>query len=93
MSGAAYLRQIGSSKPRDRMARRRLLGLTVHDDGVNAWRMARYDAAPELAGAFHGYLDYCERTHGFTARRELPHPEAVLTSGNRSRSSPATGGR
>ncbi len=49
-----------------------------HDDGINAWAMARGAASPQLAGLVDGYCDYSERTPGFTTRRELPHPDGVL---------------
>lgn len=51
--------------------------LREHDDGVNAWRMLRGRARPDLDG-IAGYTVYSETTGGFTTRRELPHCGAVL---------------
>jgi AraC-like DNA-binding protein len=56
----------------------RLLSTNAHDDGVNAWAMARYAPPPELSGLVRSYCDYSERTGGFTSRRELPHGEGVF---------------
>jgi AraC-like DNA-binding protein len=56
----------------------RLRNLRVHDDGVDAWRMADIAPPPELAGLIGGYGDYDEHTGSFTTRRELPHAQAVL---------------
>jgi len=58
--------------------RRRCLHETIHDDGVNAWTMARIAPPADLSGLIHGYSDYRERTAGFTTRRELPHAEGVF---------------
>jgi AraC-like DNA-binding protein len=51
--------------------------LREYDDGVNAWRMLRATARPDLDG-IADYTVYCESTGGFTTRRELPHCEGVL---------------
>lgn len=56
----------------------RTIRVQAHDDGLNAWEMARISPAPALSGLIAGYLDYSERTSAFTTRRELPHPEGVL---------------
>jgi AraC-like DNA-binding protein len=56
----------------------RLIRVQRHDDGLNSWEMARIAAPAPLAGAIAGYMDYHERTGGFTVRRELPHAEGVL---------------
>ena len=50
----------------------------THDDGLNAWEMARMAPTPALQGVVTAYADYAERTGGFTTRRELPHSEGVL---------------
>ena len=55
-----------------------LVQLDSHDDGVNAWSMARYAPTPDLAGVIDHYCDYTEHTRTFTCRRELPHAEGVL---------------
>jgi AraC-like DNA-binding protein len=60
------------------MAALRLLSTDHHDDGLNAWQIARVAPPPHLAGSIAGYSDYRERTGGFTSRRELPHAEGVL---------------
>ena len=60
------------------MAAHRLISADNHDDGLNAWRIARFAPHPNLAGSIAGYSDYRERTAGFTVRRELPHAEGVL---------------
>jgi AraC-like DNA-binding protein len=49
-----------------------------HDDGVNAWSMARIAPPSDLVGLIYGYSDYRERTAGFATRRELPHAEGVF---------------
>ena len=56
----------------------RLRSIRVHDDGVDAWRMAAIAPPPALAGLIDGYSDYMERTGSFTTRRELPHAQGVL---------------
>lgn len=56
----------------------RLIRLREHDDGVNAWSMAEIAPDPALSPVIRSYCDYSEKTGGFTARRELPHPEGVL---------------
>ena len=56
----------------------RTIRVQAHDDGLNAWEMARISPAPALNGLIAGYVDYSERTSVFTTRRELPHPEGVL---------------
>ena len=60
------------------MASDRTIQVRAHDDGVNAWRNARFSAPAALGDALSGYSDYWERTGGFTSRRELPHAEGVL---------------
>jgi AraC-like DNA-binding protein len=56
----------------------RIFRVDAHDDGVNAWSMARIAPPAPLAGLIDGYCVYSERTGSFDARRELPHAEGVM---------------
>ena len=56
----------------------RVIRLDAHDDGANAWSMARIAPLPGLAGHVTAYSDYREQTGGFTARREMPSPGGVM---------------
>lgn len=49
-----------------------------HDDGIDAWDIARALPSVALAGAVLGYSSYWERTASFTARRELASTAVVL---------------
>lgn len=60
------------------MLEHRLLRHRQFDDGLNAWSMTDIVPAPALIPSIRAYCDYSERTGGFTARRELPHPEGVM---------------
>ena len=60
------------------MTLNRTIRVQAHDDGRNAWEMARIAPPPALRGLIAGYADYWERTADFSTRRELPHAEAVL---------------
>ena len=56
----------------------RIVARDRHDDGIDAWEVARATPGAALAGAVGGYSSYWERTSSFTARRELASTAVVL---------------
>ena len=48
----------------------------THDDGLNAWEMARMAPTPALQGVVTAYADYAERTGASPPGGSCPIPKA-----------------